>query len=117
MGGDDIPVEDDHHIPEEEEELENVEEEEEDEEAWLDALETGNVDERGYIPQKKDPTSMTARQRAILGSKEVELLELPLMKKRGVVEEEETQDMLLKKTERNRKRRLQAIKRLSLIHI
>ena len=60
-GGDDISVEDDHHIPEEEEELEN-EEEEEDEEAWLDALETGNVDERGYIPQKKDPTSMTARQ-------------------------------------------------------
>ena len=59
-GSDDISVEDDHHVPEEE--LENEEEEEEDEEAWLDALETGNVDERGYIPQKKDPTSMTTRQ-------------------------------------------------------
>ena len=34
-----------------------------------------------------------------------------VIEKRGVVEEEETQDMLLKKTERNRKRRLQAIKR------
>ena len=38
------------------------EEEEEEEEVWLEALETGNVDERGYIPQKKDLTAMTARQ-------------------------------------------------------
>ena len=36
--------------------------EEEDEEVWLVALETGNVDERGYVPQKKDPSVMTARQ-------------------------------------------------------
>ena len=32
------------------------------EEAWLNALETGGVNERGYLPQKKDPTSLTARQ-------------------------------------------------------
>ena len=37
-------------------------EEEEEEEAWLDALESGTVDERGYIPQYKDPSAMTARQ-------------------------------------------------------
>lgn len=34
----------------------------EDEEAWLDALESGLVNERGYLPQIKDPTSMTVRQ-------------------------------------------------------
>lgn len=37
-------------------------EEGEEEEAWLEALESGTVDERGYIPQYKDPSSMTARQ-------------------------------------------------------
>ncbi len=42
--------------------IEGEEEEEEEEEVWLEALETGNVDERGYIPQKKDLAAMTARQ-------------------------------------------------------
>lgn len=32
------------------------------EEAWLDALEAGNVDDRGYLPQKRDPNNLTARQ-------------------------------------------------------
>lgn len=36
--------------------------EDEEEEAWLDALETGMVNERGYLPQAKDPSSMTVRQ-------------------------------------------------------
>ena len=48
-----------------EEEVEEEEEEEEEvqeEEAWLVALETGQVNERGYLPQKKDFNSMTARQ-------------------------------------------------------
>lgn len=35
---------------------------EDDEEAWLDALESGHVNERGYLPQAKDHTSMTLRQ-------------------------------------------------------
>ena len=39
-----------------------MDEEEEDEEAWLDALETGEVNERGYLPQKRDSGSLTARQ-------------------------------------------------------
>lgn len=46
---------------EEEEEGEEVEEEEE-EEAWLDALEAGEVNERGYLPQKTSSGSLTARQ-------------------------------------------------------
>ncbi len=32
------------------------------EEAWLDALEAGQVDDRGYLPQKRDPGNLTARQ-------------------------------------------------------
>ncbi|XP_003384124.2 PREDICTED: INO80 complex subunit B-like isoform X1 [Amphimedon queenslandica] len=83
--------------------------EEDEEEAWLVALETGMVNERGYLPQAKDPNAMTARQRSMLGSKEEELLELPLMKMKS--DEIESEEMLLKKTERNKKRRLQAIKR------
>lgn len=42
-------------------EEEEVDEEEEEEEAWLDALETGEVNERGYLPQKQEST-LTARQ-------------------------------------------------------
>ena len=45
-----------------EEGLEGGDQDEEEEEVWLEALETGNVDERGYIPQKKNPSAMTARQ-------------------------------------------------------
>ena len=33
-----------------------------DEEAWLDALEAGEVNERGYLPQKVDVSTLTARQ-------------------------------------------------------
>ena len=35
---------------------------EEEEEAWLDALEAGQVDERGYLPKKKEQGTLTARQ-------------------------------------------------------
>ena len=46
---------------EEEEEVEEDEEEQE-EEAWLDALEAGEVDERGYLPQKRESSTLTVRQ-------------------------------------------------------
>ena len=50
---------------EDEEELaeEEVEgEEDAEEEAWLHALEAGKVNERGYLPEKRDSSSLTARQ-------------------------------------------------------
>lgn len=37
----------------------------EDEEAWLDALEKGDLDDYGELKKEKDPTLMTARQRAM----------------------------------------------------
>ena len=36
------------------------------EEAWLDALETGGVDDTGYLPQKKNPKLLTTRQVMVL---------------------------------------------------
>lgn len=47
-------------VGEEEEEVEEGEEQEE--EAWLDALESGEVNERGYLPQKQELGTLTARQ-------------------------------------------------------
>ena len=35
---------------------------ESDEEAWLQALETGQVNSRGYLPERSDTTNLTARQ-------------------------------------------------------
>ena len=32
------------------------------EEAWLNALESGQVDERGYLPAKRKSSALTARQ-------------------------------------------------------
>ncbi|KAL5477150.1 hypothetical protein EMCRGX_G023900 [Ephydatia muelleri] len=82
-------------------------EEHSEEEEWLEALEAGDVDERGYLPQKKESV-LTARQRAMLGtSEETGLMELPS----GKPIKEMTEEMLLKKSEKNRKRRLQALKR------
>ena len=42
--------------------LRAVSDDEGEEEAWLDALEAGQVNERGYLPQKKDVSTLTARQ-------------------------------------------------------
>lgn len=41
---------------------EEDEDEDQEEVAWLDALEAGEVNERGYLPQKRDSGSLTARQ-------------------------------------------------------
>lgn len=48
-------------VGEEEEEVAEEEGEDPEEEAWLDALEAGEVNERGYLPQKESGT-LTARQ-------------------------------------------------------
>lgn len=37
-------------------------EDHQEEEAWLDALESGQVDERGYLPSKGNSSTLTARQ-------------------------------------------------------
>ena len=47
---------------EKEEEVEVQEEDDQEEEAWLEALEAGEVNERGYLPQMRNASSLTSRQ-------------------------------------------------------
>lgn len=82
-----------------------------DEDAWLEALESGKLDEYdAEMRRMKDPTLMTARQRALLESKMQrdtpigEYLCLPS----GYKEKEMTEEMLQKRELRAKKRRQQA---------
>ncbi|XP_022109651.1 INO80 complex subunit B-like [Acanthaster planci] len=82
------------------------------EEAWLDALEAGQLDDYGEIKRVKDPSLLTARQRAMLhgmsAEEEKQLLQLPS----GAKPAEMTVEMLEKKAEKAQKRRAQAHKKV-----
>ncbi|XP_015705708.1 INO80 complex subunit B isoform X2 [Coturnix japonica] len=83
-------------------------EEEEEEERWLDALEKGELDDNGELKKEVDESLLTARQRALLHKQRSQpLLELPM----GYKAKELTEEMLVKREERARKRRLQAAKK------
>ncbi|NWI71290.1 IN80B protein, partial [Todus mexicanus] len=84
------------------------EEEEEEEERWLDALEKGELDDNGELKKEVDESLLTARQKALLHKQQSQpLLELPM----GYKAKELTEEMLVKREERARKRRLQAAKK------
>ncbi|KAL5016530.1 hypothetical protein ScPMuIL_006119 [Solemya velum] len=80
--------------------------ESDEEEQWLDALEKGELDDYGEIQKKaKDPSLLTARQRALLhGKQEHELLQLPS----GYKTAELTEEQVVKRQQRAKKRRQQA---------
>ncbi|KAI4886298.1 hypothetical protein NFI96_016722 [Prochilodus magdalenae] len=78
------------------------------EEKWLDALEKGELDDNGELKKEIDESLLTARQKALLHKQQSQpLLELPM----GYKEKEMTAEMLQKREERARKRRLQAAKK------
>lgn len=78
------------------------------EERWLDALEKGELDDNGELKKEIDESLLTARQKALLHKQQSQpLLELPM----GYKEKEMTVEMLQKREERARKRRLQAAKK------
>ncbi|KAK1797275.1 hypothetical protein P4O66_008650 [Electrophorus voltai] len=78
------------------------------EERWLDALEKGELDDNGELKKEIDESLLTARQKALLHKQQSQpLLELPM----GYKEKEVTAEMLQKREERARKRRLQAAKK------
>lgn len=78
------------------------------EERWLDALEKGELDDNGELKKEIDESLLTARQKALLHKQQIQpLLELPM----GYKEKELTAEMLQKREERARKRRLQAAKK------
>ncbi|XP_075772810.1 INO80 complex subunit B [Pelodiscus sinensis] len=82
--------------------------EDEEEERWLDALEKGELDENGELRKEVDESLLTARQKALLHKQQSQpLLELPM----GYKAKELTEEMLVKREERARKRRLQAAKK------
>ncbi|KAJ3585051.1 hypothetical protein NHX12_013773 [Muraenolepis orangiensis] len=78
------------------------------EERWLDALEKGELDDNGELKKEIDESLLTARQKALLHKQQSQpLLELPM----GYKEKELTAEMMQKREERARKRRLQAAKK------
>ncbi|CAN9509309.1 unnamed protein product [Ophioblennius macclurei] len=78
------------------------------EERWLDALEKGELDDNGELKKEVDESLLTARQKALLHKQQsTPLLELPM----GYKEKEVTAEMMQKREERARKRRLQAAKK------
>lgn len=78
------------------------------EERWLDALEKGELDDNGELKKEVDESLLTARQKALLHKQQSQpLLELPM----GYKEKEMTVEMMQKREERARKRRLQAAKK------
>lgn len=74
------------------------------EKAWLDALEAGELDDYGEIPKARDPSLLTARQRALLHGHQVELQQLPS----GYKTVELTEEQLQRRQQRAIKRRKQA---------
>ncbi|XP_060103190.1 LOW QUALITY PROTEIN: INO80 complex subunit B [Heteronotia binoei] len=82
--------------------------EEEEEQRWLDALERGELDDNGELKKEVDESLLTTRQKALLHKQQSQpLLELPM----GYKAKELTEEMLVKREERARKRRLQAAKK------
>ncbi|XP_048041513.1 INO80 complex subunit B [Megalobrama amblycephala] len=78
------------------------------EERWLEALEKGELDDNGELKKEIDESLLTARQKALLHKQQIQpLLELPM----GYKEKELTAEMMQKREERARKRRLQAAKK------
>ncbi|KAK7505995.1 hypothetical protein BaRGS_00002717 [Batillaria attramentaria] len=74
------------------------------EKKWLDALEAGELDDYGEIPKARDPSLLTARQRAMLHGHQVELQQLPS----GYKTVELTEEQLQRRQQRALKRRKQA---------
>ncbi|XP_069061756.1 INO80 complex subunit B isoform X2 [Pleurodeles waltl] len=87
-----------------------VKREEDEEERWLEALEKGELDDNGELKKEVDESLLTARQKALLQKQQS--LPPPVPEAPVVFKPMEmTQEMLVKREERARKRRLQAAKK------
>nr|KAF6447117.1 INO80 complex subunit B [Rousettus aegyptiacus] len=86
--------------------------EEEEEQRWLDALEKGELDDNGDLKKEINERLLTARQRALLQKAQSQPSPmLPLPVAGDCPAPALTEEMLLKREERARKRRLQAARR------
>ncbi|XP_073473741.1 INO80 complex subunit B isoform X1 [Aquarana catesbeiana] len=85
--------------------------EQDEEKRWLDALERGELDVNGDLKRDIDETLLTARQKALLQKQQTPPMPLypPAVYTRPLPEL--SQEMLVKREEKARKRRLQAAKK------
>ncbi|CAH2299083.1 INO80 complex subunit B [Pelobates cultripes] len=84
--------------------------EQDEETRWLDALERGELDVNGDLKRETDETLLTARQKALLQKQQAQSLPIfpPVM---FPPRQELSEEMLVKREEKARKRRLQAAKK------
>ncbi|KAG9460244.1 hypothetical protein GDO78_023110 [Eleutherodactylus coqui] len=85
--------------------------EQDEEMRWLDALERGDLDVNGDLKRETDETLLTARQRAILQKQQTPAAPLYPTAVYTRPPQEMSQEMLVKREEKARKRRLQAAKK------
>ena len=89
-----------------------------DEDLWLEALEKGELDDNGEIPKVRDPSLLTARQRALLDRTTSILVE-----EISPISKEETEEERKKRLEKNRQRKIQVsmflffVNKLKLIYV
>ncbi|XP_073418891.1 INO80 complex subunit B [Dendrobates tinctorius] len=85
--------------------------EQDEEMRWLDALERGDLDVNGDLKRETDDTLLTARQRALLQKQQTPAAPLYPPAVYARPPQEMSQEMLVKREEKARKRRLQAAKK------
>ncbi|XP_040275407.1 INO80 complex subunit B isoform X2 [Bufo bufo] len=85
--------------------------EQDEETRWLDALERGDLDVNGDLKRETDETLLTARQRALLQKQQTPTAPLYPAAVYSCPPQEISQEMLVKREEKARKRRLQAAKK------
>ncbi|KAM4604504.1 INO80 complex subunit B [Discoglossus pictus] len=86
-----------------------VEPEQDEETRWLDALERGELDVNGELKREIDESLLTARQKALLQKQQAPALFPPAVY--PTPSQELSEEMLVKREEKARKRRLQAAKK------
>lgn len=84
------------------------EQQDDDEEAWLDALEKGDLDDYGELKKEKDPSLLTARQKAIKERTGISVKPTTSSIPKVEMMSEEAQK---KKAEKNKRRKLQAVRK------
>ncbi|XP_069832334.1 INO80 complex subunit B [Dendropsophus ebraccatus] len=85
--------------------------EQDEEMRWLDALERGDLDVNGDLKRETDETLLTARQKALLQKQQTPAAPLYPPAVYARPPQEMSQEMLVKREEKARKRRLQAAKK------
>lgn len=86
----------------------SVADQDDDEEAWLDALEKGDLDDYGELKKEKDPSLLTARQKALKDRTGISVKPATSNTPKVELMSEEAQK---KKAEKNKRRKLQAVRK------